>query len=80
MIKRVIIGDPHGRWNSFKKIYDKEQPEEVIILGDYFDSFTIDAYEQRDNYENIVNLRKEHLDRYGRGFYKIGRASCRERV
>lgn len=71
MIKRVIIGDPHGRWNSFKKIYDKEQPEEVIVLGDYFDSFTIDAYEQKDNYENIVNLRKEHLNNYGRGFYML---------
>ena len=48
MIKRIIIGDPHGRWVSFKNIYDKEQPNEVIVLGDYFDSFNIDAYAQRE--------------------------------
>ena len=60
-MKRIIIGDPHGRWLAFKAIYDKAQPDEVIVLGDYFDSFTIDAYAQRECYENIVNLRKEHL-------------------
>ena len=60
-MKRIILGDPHGRWELIKQIYDKEQPDEVIILGDYFDSFKIDAYAQRDCYENIVNLRKEHL-------------------
>lgn len=34
-MKRIVIGDPHGRWRSVKKIYDYEQPDEVIILGDY---------------------------------------------
>ena len=29
-----------------KQIYDKDQPDEVIILGDYFDSFNIDVYTQ----------------------------------
>ena len=60
-MKRVVIGDPHGRWGYVKQIYDKEQPDEVVILGDYFDSFNIDVYTQRDSYENIINLRKEHL-------------------
>ena len=67
-MKRIIIGDPHGRWNAVKNIYDKEQPDEVIILGDYFDSFNIDAYNQRECYDNIINLRKEHLSKHGRGF------------
>ena len=61
MKKRIILGDPHGRWNYIKDIYDKEQPDEVIILGDYFDSFKIDAYEQRDCYNNIIELRNQHL-------------------
>lgn len=61
MKKRIIIGDPHGRWRSLKSIYDNEQPDEVIILGDYFDSFNIDVYEQRDTYNNIIELRKNHL-------------------
>lgn len=73
MIKRIVIGDPHGRWRSFKTIYDIEQPDEVIVLGDYFDSFNIDIYEQRENYEKIVNLRKEHLSkRKGRFDMLIG--------
>ena len=72
-MKRIVIGDPHGRWGFVKQIYDKEQPEEVIILGDYFDSFDIDVYEQKDNYENIVNLRKEHLKKNkGRFIMLIG--------
>jgi len=60
-MKRIVIGDPHGRWGYVKQIYDKEQPDEVIILGDYFDSFDIDVYTQKDSYENIIALRKEHL-------------------
>ena len=62
MKTRVIIGDPHGRWGFIKQIYDNVKPDEVIILGDYFDSFNIDAYTQRECYDNIINLRKEHLE------------------
>lgn len=62
-MKRLILGDPHGRWDPIEKIYNKEQPDEVIILGDYFDSFNIDAYVQRECYEKIVALRKEHLSK-----------------
>lgn len=73
MIKRIILGDPHGRWEPIKKIYDKEKPNEVIILGDYFDSFNIDAYTQRECYDNIINLRKEHLSQHkGRFIMLIG--------
>lgn len=72
-MKRVIIGDPHGRWQALKTIYDKEQPDEVVILGDYFDSFDIDAYTQRDCYNKIINLRKEHLSKHkGRFIMLIG--------
>jgi len=67
-MKRVVIGDPHGRWEYVKQIYDKEQPDEVILLGDYFDSFNIDAYTQKDSYENIIKLRQEHLNKFHRGF------------
>lgn len=71
MIKRVTIGDPHGRWLKVKQIYGIEQPNEVIILGDYFDSFDIDAYSQRECYDNIIALRKEHLKKFGRGFHML---------
>lgn len=62
-MKRIVLGDPHGRWDPIIQIYNKEQPDEVIILGDYFDSFNIDAYAQRECYEKIVALRKEHLSK-----------------
>lgn len=72
-MKRIVIGDPHGRWDPILKIYEKEQPDEVIILGDYFDSFNIDAYTQRECYDNIINLRKEHLSKHkGRFMMLIG--------
>ena len=72
-MKRIIIGDPHGRWNFVKQIYDKELPDEVVILGDYFDSFKIDVYTQRESHENIINLRKEHLKMHnGRFIMLIG--------
>ena len=70
-MKRITIGDPHGRWNAFKLIYDKEQPDEVVVVGDYFDSFNIDSYTQRECYDNIINLRKEHLKKFGRGFHML---------
>ena len=66
MKKRIVIGDPHGRWEFVKQIYDKEQPDKVIILGDYFDSFKIDAYAQRECYDHIIELRNEHINK-GKG-------------
>ena len=63
-MKRIVIGDPHGRWGFVKQIYDNEQPDEVIILGDYFDSFDIDIYDQKNGYENIIELRNEHLKQH----------------
>ena len=70
-MKRITIGDPHGRWECIKQIYEKEQPDEVIILGDYFDSFNIDPYTQKDAYDHIIELRKEHLKKYKRGFHML---------
>ena len=51
-MKRIVIGDPHGRWGYIKQIYDKEQPDEVIILGDYFDSFDVDNVAWDEFYKN----------------------------
>ena len=69
-MKRIVIGDPHGRWGLVKQIYDKEQPDEVIILGDYFDSFNIDAVTQRESYNHIIELRNEHR-RNKKGWFKL---------
>lgn len=62
MRKRVIIGDPHGRWDAIAHIYETEQPDDVIILGDYFDSFDVHPIDQKECYENILALRKQHIE------------------
>ena len=38
--RSIVIGDTHGR-NYWKKIIKHENPNRVIFIGDYFDSFDI---------------------------------------
>lgn len=61
MKKRLILGDIHGHFDTLKKIYDQENPDEVIILGDYFDNFHGSDQSIIDCFENIIKLREEHL-------------------
>ena len=57
MRKRVIIGDIHGRYEAVKLIYDKEQPDDVILLGDYVDTHDmISDDKQKDSLENLLTL------------------------
>ena len=41
-MKTVFIGDIYGR-HTWKLIVEKEQPDHVVFMGDYFDSFDIGA-------------------------------------
>lgn len=52
-MKTVFIGDPHGR-DAWKLIVEKQQPDHVVFMGDYFDSFDIGAAEQMHNFKEIV--------------------------
>ena len=61
MRKRVIIGDIHGRYEAVKLIYDKEQPDDVILLGDYVDTHDmISDDKQKDSLENLLLLKYSH--------------------
>lgn len=60
-MKRLVIGDIHGHWDGFKKIYDLEDPDEVIMLGDYFDNFHGTDDSIYECYRDILDLRGEHL-------------------
>ena len=53
MNKLVAIGDIHGR-DIWKQIVDQEQPDTVVFVGDYFDSFDIPGKAQIDNFKNII--------------------------
>jgi hypothetical protein len=52
-MKTIAIGDIHGR-NIWRKIVDLEQPDRVIFIGDYFDSFDIPGLDQIYNFQSIL--------------------------
>lgn len=69
-MKRLIIGDLHGN-GLIRDIYEYENPDEVIILGDYFDSFTLSPLVQKLNFESLLKLRDEHLSKNKGNFILI---------
>lgn len=60
MRKRVILGDIHGHYDTFLKIYTKECPEDIILLGDYLDSFSKSSKECVECLNNILEIKKKH--------------------
>ena len=56
-MKTVVIGDVHGR-SLWKLIVNQENPDRVIFIGDYFDSFNISLSEQLANFLDIVEYKK----------------------
>lgn len=60
MKTRIVLGDTHGQWQAIKDIYDKENPDEVILLGDYCDSFEYTSQEILNCWNNIRELQKNH--------------------
>lgn len=61
LIKRLIIGDIHGNIAPVKEIYNKEQPDEVILLGDYFDAIDLSDAEILYAFNEVLALRDYHL-------------------
>lgn len=59
-IKRLVLGDMHGRFDTVKEIYDAESPDEVIILGDYLDSFYVDHEGQIKGFKALLELQEAH--------------------
>lgn len=57
-MKTVVLGDIHGR-NIWKDIVAKENPDTVVFIGDYFDSFDIPGVEQLQNFEEIIKYKEE---------------------
>lgn len=61
-MKRVFIGDIHGR-DWWEDILAKEQDaDEFIFIGDYFDSYdpTISPSMEIDNFKRILEYKKEN--------------------
>ena len=56
-MKTVVIGDVHGR-SLWKLIVNQENPDRVVFIGDYFDSFNIKGEEQLNNFLDIIEYKK----------------------
>lgn len=56
-MKTVFIGDIHGR-SDWKLIVHLEQPDRVVFVGDYFDSFDVSGTEQIHNFKEIIEYKK----------------------
>jgi predicted MPP superfamily phosphohydrolase len=57
-MKCVVIGDIHGR-DCWKQIVVNEQPDRVIFIGDYFDSYdNYTAAEQMHNFKEIIEYKE----------------------
>lgn len=72
MVKRVIFGDIHGHYDSFYELYKKEDPDEVILLGDYVDSFTQTSQQCKECLVNLLDLRQEHIKNKGNFIMLLG--------
>ena len=59
VMKLVAIGDIHGR-DIWKQIVETEQPNTVVFVGDYFDSFDIPGKVQIDNFKNIIQWKHDN--------------------
>lgn len=71
-VKRLVIGDIHGRVDLFSKIYEQEKSVDgsrydVILLGDYLDTHEdISPEQQVDGLKLLLALQKKHQNEQGK--------------
>lgn len=58
-MKTVVIPDLHGK-SMWLMVIEKERPQRVIFLGDYFDSFDISGAEQVRNFQKLMEYAEKH--------------------
>lgn len=57
-MKTIVLGDIHGG-RKWKEVVNKENPDRVIFLGDYFDNYEeTTAEDQMNNFMDIIELKK----------------------
>ena len=73
MGKTIYIGDIHGRdvWKQIVK--EHEDADNIVFIGDYFDSFDIPGIVQLRNAKEIVEFKKfQELDPSKKVYLLIG--------
>lgn len=58
-MKIIALGDTQGR-KLWKDIVEKEKPDQTVFIGDYFDSFDIDAATQINNFLDICEYKRNN--------------------
>ena len=58
-MKTIFLGDTHGR-SLWKDIIAKETPDQVVFIGDYFDSYDIGSAEQQFNFKEIIEFKESN--------------------
>lgn len=72
-MKTIYIGDIHGRdvWKQI--VAEHEDADNIVFIGDYFDSFDISGAEQLKNAQDIVEFKKlQELDPSKKVYLLIG--------
>jgi hypothetical protein len=59
-MKAIVIGDIHGRDSWIKIVEQNPDADLFIFVGDYFDSLTIPALKQINNFKLILKFRDEN--------------------
>lgn len=62
-MKLIVISDNHGRPDWKEIINQNQDAHQFIFLGDYFDSFDIQADEQLSNFQEIIKFKEENEDK-----------------
>ena len=73
MSKNIYIGDIHGR-DVWKQIVEEHKDaDNIVFIGDYFDSFDIPGIVQLKNAQDIIDFKKEQeLDPTKKVYLLIG--------
>lgn len=56
-MKTIVLGDTHGT-TFWKEAVNTENPDRIIFIGDYFDSFDVKTEDQINNFLDIVEFKK----------------------
>lgn len=61
-MKIIALGDTHGR-AFWKYVVNTQEFDKIVFIGDYFDSFDIKGDEQIRNFQDIIEYKKNNLDK-----------------
>ena len=62
-MKIIALGDIHGR-TLWKSIVSNTDFDKVVFIGDYFDTREyISAEQQKSNFQDIIDFKKENMDK-----------------